>query len=130
MDRIDRKRLLKILAYLIFFILIVHFAANKFYWYYSLWYLDVIMHFLGGIWIGILYFYIFPSKESSLNAVFKMLFFILAIGIGWEMFEMLVNDVIAKNPFDYLDTFSDIFFDLFGGLCAILYLHPWRKKPS
>ena len=125
----DRKKLFKTLAYLIFLIFIVTFTANKFYWYYSIPYLDMIMHFLCGFWVGLAFTYLFPFKAEEKFAKFalKTLLFVLLIGVGWEVFEILVNDVLARNPFDFPDTFSDLFFDLFGGLCAILYL--WKKLP-
>ena len=124
----DRKKLLTILAYLIFFIFILHFAATKFYWYYSLWYLDIIMHFLGGIWIGLASIYIFQPKEFFFSTTLKILFVVLLVGIGWEIYEFLVNDTLAQNPMDFPDTFSDLFFDLFGGFCAILYT--WSRTKS
>lgn len=118
----DRKKLAKLLVCLIFFILISNFLANKFFWYYSIWYFDTIMHFLGGFWIGLVSLYIFSPQDVSIKLILKVLLSIFCIGIGWEVYEILVNDVLAKNPFDRLDTLSDIFFDLFGGLCAILYV--------
>lgn len=125
----DRKNLLKRLAYLIFFIFIVHFLATKFYWYYTIAYLDMVMHFLGGFWLGLAGVYLFQPKNYSMNVVLKILFFVLAIGAGWEAYQILVNEVLAKNPFDYLDISSDIFLDLFGGFCAILYvLYSFKNK--
>ena len=118
----DRKKLIKLLTYLIFFILVINFFGNKFYWYYSIWYFDIIMHFLGGFWIGLAFFYIFSPQNISGKLIFKILLLVLCIGIGWEVYEILVNDILAQNPFNFLDTLSDIFFDLFGGLCAMLYL--------
>lgn len=117
----DRKKLAKRLIYLIFFILVVNFLANKFYWYSAISYFDMFMHFLGGFWLGLFFLYLFPTKENYSIFILKMLLFILLIGVGWEVFEILVNDVLVKNPFNYLDTISDIFFDLFGGVMAGLY---------
>ena len=119
----DSKKLTKRLIYLILFILVVNFLSNKFYWYYSVWYLDMIMHFLGGFWVGLLAIYLFPPKDYAFDVktILKILLFVLLIGVGWEIFEILVNDVLARNPFNTLDTLSDIFFDLSGGAFAILY---------
>ncbi len=82
----------------------------------------MVMHFLGGFWIGLLYFYLFSIKEKSLGSFIKALFFVLFVGIGWEVYEILVNSVIAQNPFDYLDTSSDVFFDLLGGAASTFYV--------
>ena len=88
----------------------------------------MIMHFLGGFWIGLASFYIFSLQSISDKLIFKILLLVLFIGLGWEVFEILVNDVMAQNSFNFLDTLSDIFFDLSGGLCAMLYL--WKKLPK
>src|SRR3989339_607345 len=117
----DRTKLTKRLIFLIFFIFFANFLAITFYWYFSIWYFDMIMHFLGGFWIGLLYFYIFPAENKSFYLIFKILLFTLFIGISWEVFEILFNNIIALNPFDFSDTLSDIFFDLAGGGVAIFY---------
>lgn len=117
----DRKKLFKTLLYLILFILIVNFFATKFYWYSAIWYFDMIMHFLGGFWVGLVVLYFFIPKEISLRLILTILFWVFFVGIGWEMFEVLVDKVITQNSSNILDTVSDIFFDLVGGLSAILY---------
>jgi len=116
----DRKKLTKRLVYLILFIFVVNLLANKLYWYYSIWCFDMLMHFLGGFWVGLLFLYFSPIQKD-LNSVVRILLFVLFVSIGWEIYEVLVNDLIARNPFNFLDTMSDIFFDLSGGACAILY---------
>ncbi len=93
----------------------------KFYWYSSIWYLDMPMHFLGGVWIGLFSVYLFPPKEDSLKSILKILFIVLFIGISWEIFEILVDKFITQNSFNPLDTASDLFFDFAGGLFAIFY---------
>ena len=130
---IDRKKLFKTLAYLIFFIFLLHFVATKLYWYSLFGWLDMPMHFLGGFWLGLVFIWFFSRNFQLFGElkvkdwdVLKILLCVLVVGIGWEVFEFLVNDILAENPIDYLDTGSDIFFDLLGGLCAILYV--WRKK--
>ena len=117
----DRKKLLKLLASLIFFILVTNFFANQFYWYYSIWYFDMIMHFLGGFWVGLLFFYLFYYGNLVPKSIFYVFLWVLAIGISWEVFEFCFYNYIAQNAFNLFDTSSDIFFDLFGGAFAVLY---------
>ncbi len=84
----------------------------------------MIMHSLGGLWIGFTLMWILSKSESfklSLRLIFKIILGVLLIGIAWEIFEFIFNNYIAQNPFDILDTLSDIFFDLFGSVFAILY---------
>jgi hypothetical protein len=117
----DRKNLLMRLTLLILFIFGVNFLANKFHWYYSVWYFDIIMHFLGGFWVGLLYFYFFHPKKLNLQLIFSVLLLVLVVGVGWEVFEALVDKVVTQNPLNVIDTTSDIFFDLLGGTIATLY---------
>ena len=65
--------------------------------------------------------YLFSLKDGSFKSIFRIFFIILLVGIGWEAFEILVNKLTIQDPFNTLDTISDICFDLAGGLFAIFY---------
>ena len=121
----DRNKLLKHLVVLMFFIFLANNIALQFYWYYSITYFDMLMHFLGGVWAGLFFIYVFYVRKEVLNSLFYIILFVLFIGILWEFFEFFMG-TIARDSFDTGDTLSDIFFDLLGGLCAILYL--WKSK--
>ena len=116
-----KKQILKRLVVMIFSILVFNFIAMKLYWYTSIWYFDMPMHFAGGFFLGMLGIYIFSLESFLISNFYKIFLFVLVIGIGWEVFEVLVNH-ISHNPFYILDTVSDVFFDISGGLSAILYL--------
>jgi hypothetical protein len=134
----DRKKLLKILFYLMFLIFIANFLTLKFYWYSSIWWLDMPMHFLGGFWEGLFFIWFFsivdfPFLKLSLDMmdfklVYKTVLFVLLIGILWEFFEFFVNNYIGHDLFNTLDTISDIFFDLVGGTFAVFYFFFYFSK--
>lgn len=125
----DRNKLFKNTAYLLISLFIVNLVAVKLYWYYSIWYFDMITHFWGGLCLGLAFIWLFSFQNSSsrisLKLAIKIILGVLLIGVIWEIYEVLVNNVFAQNPFNTLDTISDIFFDLSGGICAILYI--WKK---
>ena len=83
------------------------------------------MHFSSGFWVSLFFLYVFTAKETILPIV-KVLTSVLVIGVLWEFYELYVYQHLMGIPFDLFDTLSDIFFDLSGGLCAILYL--WKKQ--
>ncbi|OGI85521.1 hypothetical protein A3A05_03725 [Candidatus Nomurabacteria bacterium RIFCSPLOWO2_01_FULL_41_12] len=118
----NRKKLLEHLVLLMFFIFIMNSLALQFYWYYSIWYFDIIMHFLSGFWVSLFFIYVFYVRKQIFTRLFPIFLFVLLIGISWELYEFYIYQYISQIPFDILDTTSDIFFDLSGGLCAILYL--------
>ncbi|OGI71124.1 hypothetical protein A3B84_02825 [Candidatus Nomurabacteria bacterium RIFCSPHIGHO2_02_FULL_35_13] len=115
-----RKLLIRLVLF-IFLIFLLNYLAMKFYWYSSIWYLDMPMHFLGGVWLGLAYIYVFLPTDDSLKSIFKIFFAVLFVGIGWEVFEILIDIFITGDSFIFLDTSSDIFFDFAGGAFAILY---------
>jgi len=117
----DRKKLFIRLALLILFIFVLNFIATKLYWYSSIWWFDMPMHFLGGFWIGLALLWLLPIDEPSVKQVFKIMFGVLLIGTAWELFEIVVNNIFAQNPFDLIDTTSDILFDVSGGFASIVY---------
>lgn len=115
---------IKRILYLILLIFVTNYLANKFYLYSSIWYFDMIMHFLGGFWIGLVCFSFLPSKfllNNPFRLTFVVLLIVLGVGVGWEGFEFIFNNVVAGSPFNTLDTISDIFFDLAGGTFSILF---------
>jgi len=103
-----------------FFIFIVNTLALKFYWYSSIWYLDIIMHFLGGLWLGIFFIYAYVRSARTNISIPYLLVFVFFIGLLWEFFELGVYNYIGGNAFDALDTFTDLCFDLVGGWVAYL----------
>jgi uncharacterized BrkB/YihY/UPF0761 family membrane protein len=117
----DKKKLLIRLTSLILFIFAINVLANKFYWYYSIWYFDMPMHFLGGFWLSLALVWLFPLSNVNSKYISKIILGALLIGIFWELFEILFNNYIAQNPFNTLDTLSDIFFDLAGATAGVLY---------
>ena len=84
------------------------------------------MHFLGGFWLGLAFLWFLLKENLSFALILKIILGVLFVGILWEIFELLFNNIVAQNPFNILDTSSDLFFDISGGLCAILYI--WRKQ--
>ena len=117
----SRNNFLIRLVSLIFFIFLVNYLAMQFYWYSSIWYFDMPMHFLGGFWLGLAIIWFFKIQYISFRLILKIILGVLLIGIFWEFFEILVNNYTIQNSFNTLDTVSDILFDISGGFFAVLY---------
>ena len=130
---IDRKKLLRPLFFLMLLIFTANSLALAFHWYYSIWWFDMLMHFLGGLWEGLFFIWFFsspdigeslrlsPEPKNFTRLITKTVLFVLLIGVLWEFFEFFTNNYIGSDPFNILDTVSDIFFDLAGGTFAVLY---------
>lgn len=119
----NKKSLLKHLVFLMFFIFIADFLAHKFFWYSLIWYFDMIMHFLGGLWVGLFFIYVVSFKKSisyGINIFLNIIIATLIIGLLWELYEYYLN-IVSGTDFILADTISDLLFDLFGSIVAILY---------
>ena len=85
------------------------------------------MHFLGGIWIGLIIYFIFSySEEDKIIKTAPLLptiaILTLLVGISWEWFE-IKNWLVHQNNNYAIDTLSDLFFDMVGaGFSYILIL--------
>ena len=117
----DRMRILKSLIFLMFFIFLVDLAAKEFYFYFTFWWFDVIMHFLSGAWVGFFFTYVFSRKNNLPLSVLKVILWVLIVGILWEFFEVYTQNYLTGSPFNTFDTVSDIFLDLLGGFSAIYF---------
>ena len=119
----EQEKFFKFPAYSIILLFLINFLATKFHWYFSIWYFDMPMHFLGGASVGLMAIWLFLKKEIpfSMKNIIWLMFIVFLVGSLWEIFEVIFNNMIAGTSFDLLDTISDLFFDLFGGMFAFLF---------
>lgn len=120
----SKRNILSLLASSAIFLCVVNFIAIKGLWYYLFWYFDMMMHFIGGITVLLLLVYIFYDKIQSAKKfpVWQLLAALFIIGFGWELYEQVVANLISHNPQIYLDSISDLFFDVAGGIFGLLYI--------
>ena len=118
---------LTVLAALHFFGLYSGAYARLFWW-------DIIMHFLGGIWVGGMTLWLFLRSVGRTGATVARAYCIgfaaaLAVGIAWEIFEVIADPLLSGEAGYVLDTTKDLFMDSAGGLAAgglFLWLHKKR----
>lgn len=108
-------------------VLLAHFFALKSYLYWTVEWFDILMHFLGGLLIGLIiisFLNRIHREESLINKkllIISIILGVLAVGLGWELWEIFVGftDIVS----DRVDTFVDLVMDLFGGVVAIGYYY-------
>lgn len=131
----------KLVASSLFSILAVHFVSSTYYWYDKFPWLDIPMHLAGGMWVALLFAYLFEKNLFSLKqihflkALVLCLSFVALIGILWEFYEYLADVYIFKihplslvtDPENYPDTLADIVNDLIGGFLSLSLIYISRK---
>ncbi len=123
-----RERLLRFLATLVLIVALLHIGATVFYLYWTLWWYDMVVHFLGGVFIGLLTLWMVFFSEylgthrmsSRATVLIIMLLGTLGIGIGWEIFERLLGHTWSVEGY-WLDTGIDLFLDSAGGLVGFFF---------
>jgi hypothetical protein len=108
---------------------LTNFVANYFYFYWIYWWFDNISHFLGGLAMGLFWFYVLRlffrfGEEVSFMQVLKVVgLIVLVIGIGWEIFEYITGTANpSKGETYWQDTSYDLVDDMLGALVAALII--------
>ena len=90
-----------------------HILAMQFYLYWSFPWIDMPMHYLGGIVVGLL---LYTCRDLGVSIIpeqprwFTVLFFVMAVAFAWEVYEILIGIPMLDN---YV---SDTIIDLVNGL--------------
>ena len=133
----------KLIVTSLIIILAVHFAGSAFSWYDRLFWLDIIMHFLGGAWVAALSVYLFgeywqviSDKAKPFQEFMLILGSVALVGVLWEFYEFLADVYLLKihplnlapDPQVLPDTIADLLNDLIGGSLAFLFIKLKKKK--
>lgn len=140
------KNLPRATIFLLIVVFGVHAWALNHAGYFRFWWLDIILHFLGGLMLGLFFLWFFyvsghVAKPEWPWYVFLVMIsgFVLFMGVQWEFFEFLFDTFVAKRaslPLAQLgvrDTMSDLFMGWMGALAAgvlFLFYSSWNKNRS
>lgn len=113
------------LAALVLFIFFFNLVATYLHLFFLIWWLDIPVHILGGLWVAlttlVVYYrseYVARKDHSPLFAISVALCSALIIGLFWEVYEFVVDRAMATNDLQLGDTLKDLCDDLFGGALA------------
>ena len=111
----------------------LHFIALHFYFYWTTWWFDNLMHFLGGFSLGFFSLYIFyesglfGDKISFSKVVFMSFVFVMMVGGAYEVFEY-VNNITQSTEKYSLDIIHDLLSDALGVILALLIVKRFLKS--
>lgn len=111
----------------------LHFIADAFYLYWTTWWFDNVMHFLGGFSLGFFSLYvfyesgIFGDKVSPSQAVLVSLVFVMIVSGAWEVFEY-INGLTESTEIYSLDIKHDLLADALGAILAPLVAKRFLKS--
>ncbi len=111
---------------LILLIAILNGAAVYWHLYFHIWWLDIPMHLLGGLWVGLFglswYYRSRLPKTKDTTPLFVVVFAValtMTVGLAWELFELSAQTFIERaDVHDLGDTLADLVNDTLGALTA------------
>lgn len=117
---------------LVIFIFFTNIFANLFYWYSSIWWFDMFMHTLGGVFLALVVGAIFSKKFFQIKnlKIFWIIFFsVFIIGLLWEGYEYVVQYFIKNvHLADFYDSISDLICDLVGGVVGTFFVIRAKRR--
>ena len=109
---------------------LLHFIAESFYFYWTVFWFDIMMHFLGGISVSLLTLWLISrsksfenSRNSFLAKLFTVLVAVLIVSFFWEVLEHLTGTAKALEGY-ILDTTTDTIFALLGATTSTYLVSP------
>ncbi|MEK7192400.1 MAG: hypothetical protein AAB646_02720 [Patescibacteria group bacterium] len=118
-----KKIALKYFSVIFLFVIVILFYIGIFYfdaYNRSPWFYDLMLHFLGGVWVAGMAFSYLENGQKGIELIFLIMGSVALLGVAWELYEY-VNFWIGIATLDPLeDILSDLFADLSGGTIFLL----------
>lgn len=103
--------------------------------YHNIWWIDIVLHTLGGAWVATLFFLLKNTFAPQLPTTTPPWFYlvlacgvVMLVGVAWEWFEYAFDLLFAKENAAWRaqlglpDTMGDLLADLVGGFIMSAYI--------
>ena len=105
--------------------------AYKLYLFWTVIWFDMVMHFLGGLFVSLFFFAMLSVLKSKLSYVEKLVLgvvFTVLVGLVWEYYELVIGVTNLADTVYWGDTGMDIVMDTLGSIVGVLFVHWVEKK--
>lgn len=118
-----QKSLLSTLFTVTLILFLFHLVATYFELYWTVWWIDLINHTLGGIVATLIAIVIWQRVGQKRNPTTQeLILFVFLIGVGWELFEVTFGLVLVDEPGYITDSLLDVVMDMFGLFLSKVFL--------
>lgn len=113
---------------------VLDFMANRLYFYWTIWWFDMMMHFLAGVCVAMIAVLLWNKFIKELywkrnKIIFVGFIGVLFVGVLWEVYEVYFNLSIPEEGWVFWrDTMSDLVIDIFGGFLGSIYSYKILSK--
>ena len=93
---------------------ILNLLALAFYFYWTLSWYDYLMHFLGGLTLGVVMIAVLRIESHSTRGFIILFLSVMVMGGVWEVVEYMADLTDSTEPYA-IDTIKDLVMDALGG---------------
>lgn len=120
-------------------IAILYIAGFVLRWNYSLWWYDLLLHFLGGMWVAIAAkkFLIKPINWIGWRGPIFIIALVALVGVTWEIYEFTIDELFFEERALWraqdgnTDTMTDLMMDLLGSMVVVGYMtYRWYRTSA
>ena len=129
-----RKQLFKQAFWTLFVLAFLEVVTSRLYLQWSIWWVDIVLHFFGGLAVSLFALWIFSSRSDLKNwsqqkIVLIALSSAIIIGIVWEFYELYFGMTFLSDGITYfISTSYDLIMDLVGGVLGVFYTNNLLNK--
>ncbi len=121
------KKVFFLQAALLVFIAVLYLYADVYLQFgLTIWWWDILLHFLGGLWVGLAGAWVF-SRIGIRLGLLQCIAIALAVGLAWELFEYIFGLIGSRFMSYEMDTIKDLCDDMLGGALAYVLLKRVRS---
>jgi len=112
--------------FLLIFIFIFHYIALAQEYYWSIWWYDMVMHFLGGMWVALFALWLVNTPyllyfKKFLSSTLSLIVVTFIVGFLWEILELILGFTSLAAADYWSDTIIDLIMDVLGaGFIALI----------
>jgi hypothetical protein len=110
----------------------LHWIASLYGFYWNVWWYDIMMHSLGGLFVFIAALWALNTQYARALTPYinikNLLVFVFVIGFLWEVHEILLDFADFSHPQYVRDTTEDFIFDMTGAVAGALIFR--QKKDT
>lgn len=115
---------------LVALIAVLNWLAGENDWYWTLYWYDFMMHFLGGLWLGLFLSWLGTTPLGSwvplLRSQGRVILLSILVGIAWEIYELTFGITFLADKGYVWDTSHDLVMDTLGAFVGAWIF--WKQK--
>lgn len=116
------NKIFRLMFWVLFIVGALNAISYKLYLFWTVIWFDMVMHFLGGLFVALFFFAVFSLLGTKMRYVEKLvlgLTFTLLVGLVWEYYELIIGVTNLTDIEYWPNTGMDIVMDVAGGLAGI-----------